>query len=205
MSGELQTTKLDVRRLIVLVPDQGADGNSLAQQIWALAAPCQLQVFFLCAPESDTYQESAIYLRLITLASQIRSDQVQVETCIEPHLNWMQAVSRHYQPGDIVICCAEQMYSTASHGRQPLYQMLECTLGVPVFVLEGVYARESANALQQRNWSVLRWLVPVALIGGFFFLETRIDSVTAGLAHTLVLVAFAIAEIGLLAAWSLFT
>jgi len=204
MSGELQTTRMEVRRLIVLVPDQGADGNSLAQQVWTLAAPCQLQVFFLCAPESDAFQESAIYLRLITLASQIRSEQVQVDTCIEPNLNWMEAVWRHWQPGDIVLCCAEQTYKTATHGRQPLYQVLENALGVPVFVLEGVYAREAAGDAQH-SWTIARWLVPLILIAVFFFVEARIDSVTAGLTHTLVLVAFAIAEIGLLAAWSLFT
>ena len=204
MSGELQTTRMEVRRLIVLVPDQGADGNSLAQQVWTLAAPCQLQVLFLCAPESDAYQESTIYLRLITLASQIRNDQVQVDTCIEPELNWVQAVMRHWEPGDIVICCAEQTYKTVSHGKQPLWQILEHTLGVPVFVLQGMYAQESIGA-PQRGWGIARWLVAAILIAVFFFVETRIDSVTAGLARTLILVAFAIAEVGLLAAWSLFT
>jgi hypothetical protein len=204
MSGDLQTTRMDVRRLIVLVPDQGADGNSLAQQVWTLAAPCQLPVLFLCAPESDAFQESAVYLRLITLASQIRNDQVQVDTCIESGLNWAQAVSHHWEPGDIVICCAEQTYKTATHGRQPLWQMLEYTLGVPVFVLEGVYARESVSD-SQHGWNVARWLVSLILIALFFFVETRIDSATAGLARTLILVVFAIAEVGLLAAWSLFT
>ena len=204
MSGELQTTRMDVRRLIVLVPDQGTDGNSLAQQVWTLAAPCQLQVFFLCAPESDAFQESAIYLRLITLASQIRNDQVQVDTCIESGLNWVQAVSRHWKPGDIVICCAEQTIKTASHGRQPLWQILEHTLGVPVFVLQGMYARESVDA-PQHSWGIARWLVAIILIALFFFVETQIDSVAAGFTRTLTLVVFAIAEVGLLAAWSLFT
>lgn len=203
MPGELQTTRMDVRRLIVLVPDQGADGNQLARQVWTLAAPCQLQVLFLCAPESDAYQESTVYLRLITLASQIRNDQVQVDTCIEPELNWVQAVLRHWEPGDIVICCAEQTYKTSTHGKQPLWQILEHTLGVPVFVLEGMYACEASAP--QRGWGFARWLVAAILIVIFFFIETRIDSVTAGLARTLTLVAFAIAEVGLLAAWSLFT
>jgi hypothetical protein len=204
MAAELQKTSMEVRRLIVLVPDQGADGISLAQRVWALAAPCELQVLFLCAPEAAAFQESTIYLRLITLASQIRSDQVQVETCIEPALNWMQAVAHHWQPGDIVICCAEQKMNTVSHGRQPLSQVLEQILGVPVFVLEGMYAKEEANAPQHLG-GIARWLIPVIIIGIFFFVETRVDSLTAGLAHTLILATIAVAEVGLLAAWSLFT
>jgi hypothetical protein len=204
MSGELQTTSLDVKRLIVLVPDQGADGNSLAQRVWSLAAPCELQVLFLCVPESDAYQESAIYLRLITLASQIRSDQVQVDTCVEPGQGWVEAVVRHWRPGDIVICCAEHTIHTTSYGKQPLYNVLEETLGVPIFVLEGVYALQPARA-NQHGPRTLHWLIPILIIAVFFFVETRVDSLTTGMAHTLILAAFAVVEVSILAAWSSFT
>jgi hypothetical protein len=204
MAVELETTKMELSRLIVLVPAEGAYGIELARRIWALAGPCELKVLFLCVLGQDLHNESAVRLRLSTLASQIRYDRVEVETHIDPALTWIEAVGRNWQPGDIVICCAEQMIRTEFYGNQPLCQVLEQTLDVPVFVLTGLYSQQP-EPVPDKYWRITRWLIPIAIVIGFFYVESHVDSVTLGLAHTLLLTAVALAEIGLLAAWSLFT
>jgi hypothetical protein len=211
-----QTTAMALDRIIVLVPESGAYGMELAQRIWALAEPCALKVLFLCAPRSGSAHETALQLRLITLASQIRSERVEVDTSIEQGTNWVQAVKRHWQPRDIVICCAEQTIPTLSHGPQPLWQMLEDCLGIPVYVLSGLYfeerrlpsgnSRGSTRGLAQRvSAGAGRWLAPLAIIAALIFLEVHLDSLTASLTHILLLLAFTLTELGILAAWSLFS
>ncbi len=205
-TGEYHLTRMDVNRLLVLVPDQGAYGIELAQRVWALAAPCGLDVLFLSVPISGTAQEPALLLRLITLASQIRSDQVQADTCIEHGMSWAAAISRHWRPGDLVICCAEQTVHTRMRGMQPRWQVLQYSLGTPVFVLNGLYSDSNTEASHSLPMRVLmRWAIPVVMIAGFFFAQTRVDVLAAGLTHTLALIAIGLAEVGLLALWSLLT
>ena len=207
MAAALEMTRMELRRLIILAPAEGAYGIELARQIWALAGPCELQVLFLCVLVQglmELHDESAVRLRLITLASQIRNDHIDVETHIEPRLTWIEAVAHTWRPGDIVICCAEQRVRTPLYGQQPLSQVLEQAFDIPVFVLTGLYMQQQEPP-PNKYWRITRWLIPIAIVIGFFYVETHVDSITVGLAHTLLLTAVALAEIGLLAAWSLFT
>ncbi len=206
--AQLQATRMEVSRLVVLVPDHDTYGIELARRVWALAEPCELGVLFLCVPGTGATQESATLLRLITLASQVRSEKIQVDTCIERNVSWSAAVSRHWQPGDLVLCCAEQTVQTRGRGMQPLWQVLEFALGTPVFVLTGLYgdqitqpARATANPLG----SYARWLIPLLMIGIFFFAQAQLDGLTTGLTHTLALVTLALVELTLLTLWALGT
>ncbi len=204
---ELQSTRMEVSRLVVLVPDHDTYGIELARRVWALAEPCGLEVLFLCVPGPSASQESAIQLRLITLASQVRSERVPVDTRIESGVSWSAAVSRHWRPGDLVLCCAEQTVQTRERGMQPLWRVLECALGTPVFVLTGLYAEQAAGAPDplESLRPLVRWVILLLIIGVFLVAEVRVDSVTTGLSHTLALIAMGLAELGLIALWCLST
>ena len=204
MLGELQTTSVEVKRLIVLVPEQGAYGIELAKRIWFLAEPCELRVMFLCVLESRLAQESAVRLRLATLSALIRDETIQVETQIEAHQTWVEAVWRVWTPGDIVICCAEQQATTRTHGDLPLSQIIEDILGVPVYVLPGLYAAKPA-ATQPASRAARRWLALLLIIAGIYAIEKQMVGITFDLAHLFFLAVIALTEVGLLAAWALFT
>ncbi len=66
--GELRAERLEVNRLVVLVPTEGLDGNELARQIWSLAEDCELQVLLLSTLSVDAQagSESVVRLRLAT-------------------------------------------------------------------------------------------------------------------------------------------
>lgn len=202
VANEIKSTRMEVGRLVVLVPDRDTYGIELARRVWALAEPCELKVLLLCVPGQGASQEPTILLRLITLASQVRSERVQVDTCIEHGMSWSAAVSRHWHSGDLVICCAEQTVHTRGHGMQPLWQVLEYALGAPVFVLTGLYARHAAETTP-RFGTYARWIVPLIMISILVLTETHMDSLATGFLHTLALIGIGLAEMCLLALWSL--
>ena len=206
-SCEMNTQRLDVRRLVVLVPDHGADGNELAHRVWELAAPCELRVLFICALGADGSRESAMRLRLATLAALIRDDRIEVTTQVVLHQNWVTAVRRSCQPGDLVLCCSEQTIPTTACGRQPLCQILEFTLELPVFVLTGLYSEPPEFmtpahdiAEQIPNWAVLAGLAVV-----FILAAMQIDQQAAGFARTLLLLVAGLVELGVIVVWGMRT
>jgi hypothetical protein len=205
-SSQLVAERVDAQRLLVLVPDAGLDANELARQVWALAAPCELHVHFLCvlqAGADHAGHDAAMRLRLATLASLIRDDHVDVNTEVAPQQGWVTAVRRAWQPGDLVLCCAEQKVATVATGNQPLYAVLEFALDVPVFVLTGLYSEPPGRRYLIRDAlpRIGYWVVICALLVGFFVVDAQIGQQTAGLAHALLLLAASLVEIGLIALW----
>jgi hypothetical protein len=213
-SGGHVAERMDVQRLIVLVPDEGADGVNLARKIWALAAPCELSVLFVrflgmekddsgAARDAES-RESAARLRLATLAALVRDEHVQVETSIIPGPGWVNALRQLCCPGDLVLCCVEQTVPTTASGRQPLHQALSWVLDVPVFVLTGLYGEP--RLLEDRTPRalprVLFWSVTVAIVAVFFALQVQVNTQAVGLMRILLLVCSAFVELGAIALWS---
>ena len=87
------------------MPEDGLDANAFAGRVWALAAPCELPVHFLCVltDRSDAAKrEAAMRLRLATLASLIRDGKVEVTTEVVTRQGWVGAVRSTWMPGDLV-------------------------------------------------------------------------------------------------------
>ena len=192
-----------MRRLIVLVPDQGVYGAALAQHIRDLAAPCEINVALVCVMESGAVAESALRLRLATLAASIGDGQVDVTANVVSGQSWIGAVQRMWQPGDIVICCAEHRVPTVATGQQPLYHVLSWLLDIPVYVLAGLYTqptpkRTPATEVRAR---LVRWLMLAGIVAGFFYAQAQINQLTAGLAHTVLFLFAVVVEIGLIVMW----
>lgn len=206
--------RMDVRRLIVLVPAEGADGVELARRVWALAAPCELPVVLLCllgvgehdegAGRDDESRESAARLRLATLAALVRDDHISVETSVLFSHGWVGAIRQLCQPGDLVLCCVEQTVPTAASGRQPMHRVLSWVLEVPVFVLTGLYGepRAQEDRAPRPLSRVLFWAVALGIVAVFFFVQVRVDREAVGLIRVLLLVCSAFVELGVIALWS---
>ena len=200
----------------MLVPDEGADGIELARKVWALATPCELPVvlLYLLGAGSDSGRDSrsrdeasrepSARLRLATLAAQVRDDHIHVETHVIPSQGWVGAIRQLCQPGDLVLCCAEQTVPIVSSGRQPLHQVLSFMLDVPVFVLTGVYSEPRArdNRSPKQFSRAAFWSVVVAIVVVFFFVQVQVDQQMVGLARTLLLLCSALVELGVIAIWN---
>jgi hypothetical protein len=200
-----------VNRLIVLVPERGIEGNELARRIWALAAPCELKVVFLCALGADTdgssEREPAMRLRLATLASLIRDERVDVSWQVMTGWGWVQAVRDAWQPGDLVLCYAEHRIPTQWWGRQPLGQILASVLDLPVYVLTGMDEAAGQTPVRHSPTASFRstlvyWAGVVTLLAGFFLAQVQIDQLAAGFAHTVLFVMAALMELGLIVLWT---
>ena len=190
------------RRLVVLVPAVDVDESELATRIWSLASPRWLEVLFLSifrSPET----ESLARRRLTLLAAITSDDRTHVETQLEPDGNWIQIVRRHWQPGDLIVCHAEQMLSGWGGGRRPLAKAIVSALNNPVYVLSGFYPGLPTEQ-PKRLARLLTWLPAFALLAIFFLLQVRITQGTTGWVQTALLCLSVIVEFGLIGAWEHF-
>jgi hypothetical protein len=190
------------RRLIVLVPEADVDEAELASRIWSLAAPRWLEVLFLGmyrGPESELRARRQLAL----LAAITRDERTRVDTRLEPGGDWPRAVRRIWQPGDLVVCHAEQALSGWDGGRKSLAQALMSALNTPVYVLSGFYPRLPT---EQPNWlaRLRAWLPPLAVLAIFITLQIRITQATTGWVQTALLCLSVVLEFGLIGAWEHF-
>jgi hypothetical protein len=197
-----QADCVPAQRLIVVVPNWGVDAVTLARRVWALASPCQLQVLFLTLVEQDSPDESRARLRLSTLASMARDDQVQTDSAIRYGHDWIATVSELWQPGDLVICLVEQTVPVRGFGRQPLCQVLDRALDVPVYVLSGLCVGEPEPA-RAGKWKFAYWIVPLVIFALFALVQIRFDQISTGWLHTALIGGSAVLEVGLIGVWSL--
>ncbi|MBF8281887.1 MAG: hypothetical protein HW378_802, partial [Anaerolineales bacterium] len=140
---------------------------------------------------------------LTLLAAITQDDWTHVETRVEPGGNWIQIVRRIWEPGDLIVCHAEQMLSGWSVGRRPLAKAIVSALNNPVYILSGFYP---GLPTEQPKWlaRLLAWLPALALLVIFFLLQVRITQATRGWIQTALLCLSVIVEFGLIGAWEHF-
>jgi len=183
------------RNLLVLIPAD-SDYSMLTHRIWELATTTGMQVKLLSLCK-DTAQESSLRRGLVTIASLLKSGGISTEVTLELGTNWLAAVRRIFQPGDMIVCFAEQR---AGLLHRPLSQILQSDLNAPVYILSGFYPRQ----LPEPNWwsQAAAWGGSIALIVGAFLLQIQIISVPQDWAQNVLLILSVIGEIWLITAWN---
>ncbi len=187
------------RRLVVLVPNVDVDEPELATRIWSLASPRGLEVLFLSifrSPETELLARR----RLTLLAAITRDDWAHVETRLDLEGDWMCAVRRIWEPGDLVVCHAEQVLTGWGLRRRSLAKTIGSALNTPVYVLSGFYPELPT---EQPNWlaRLQAWLPPLVILVIFFMLQVRITQGMTGWVQTALLCLSVIVEFGLIGAW----
>jgi len=191
------------RRLMVLIPDQDTDETELARRIWALASPRGLAVVYL-GLNRDFATESRARRRLATLAAVTRDDRVNVQTRLEVGVDWMRAVRALWRSGDLVVCHAEQMVRAGGLWRKPLGQALVSDLKAPVYLFSGFYS-ELPMPSASLTARALSWLIPLAILVGFFLIQVQIDQAVTGWLRTTLLSLSVVAEFGMVLIWNRFS
>jgi hypothetical protein len=110
--------------------------------------------------------------------------------------DWVDAVRSRRQAGDMVMCFAEQR---AGLLQRPLSQILRSNLDIPLYILSGLYPPNDSSS----RWlaRAAAWIGSIAIIAGFFVLQTRISLLTDWSQTILMLLSTAV-EVGAIWIWN---
>jgi hypothetical protein len=187
-----------LRRLLVLIPDEEVNEVRLAQTIWLLAMPYDLDVLLI----GVAWRGDAAYSRrrLVSLATQVRNGRVRVETTIYPRKSWLKAIAQNWRPGDVIVCHDQQRVSPNGWRRQLLGNWLLDVHASPVYILKGFYSGLPLEIFTLRG-KALSVGVPLLIIVLFIFLQAGISQWPASWFYFPAMILSVSVEIGLIALW----
>jgi hypothetical protein len=144
----------------------------------------------------DPSQEPALRRELVTVSALIREASVYADMKVEVEANWLEAVRRNYQEGDMIVSIADR---TVGLRRRPLSQILESTLKAPIYVLSQAKStpRQYPIVSQLIAWSGL-----IGIIAGFFALQVKLTQLPKDGFQTLLFILLLIPELGLIWFWN---
>ncbi|RPJ22130.1 MAG: hypothetical protein EHM33_24435 [Chloroflexi bacterium] len=182
------------RHLIVLIPAD-SEYATVTRRIWKLANETVSSVQLLGLGK-DTGQELALRRDLATMSALIQDAKVSVETKVEIGNNWLEAVKRNYQEGDMIVCIAEQ---TIGIQRRSLSQILESNFEAPVYILSDLRSPPSQSSVLSQ---VIAWSGLIGIIAGFFLLQVKILQMPEDGFQTLLLILLLFPEFWLVLYWN---
>ena len=183
------------QRLIVLVPELEADTLPALRRIWELANTQHAHVLLLSLC-TDFRQEPSLRRRLIPMAAMVQDGHVLAEVKVEMESNWVDAIQRNYQPGDTIVCFAEQR---AGLLHRPLSQILQSNVKIPVYILAGLYQPKPKWTLLPQ---IMAWLGFLGIVAGFFVLQINIVQASKGGLQSILLIFSLIPEYWLIIFWN---
>ena len=185
-----------VRRLIVLVPESEVDSALAVRKIWELANALESRVQFL-GLSKDAEHEPSVRRQVVALSAMVGDEHIPVESKIEIGNDWLNAVKSEWHEGDVIVCYAEHRSGLT---RRPLSQILESNLNATVYVLGGFHQEVYMRA----SWLInaLAWAGSIAIILGFFWLQSKLGQFSTDWAYSTLLYISLIAEAGSIWAWN---
>jgi hypothetical protein len=190
----LNTTLETDRRLVVLIPSD-IDYSAVTRQIWELAhtSGMHIQLLGLC---TDRTEEPALRRALIGMASLLQDSKICAEAKVDIGTNWMAIVKANYQPGDAIVCFAEQRTGLLN---RPLSQVLESSFAATVYVFSNPTPQKAnSNLLSQ----IITWLGFIVIIIGFGLLQANIVQLPMGWLQITLLTLTILPEFWLIWVWN---
>jgi hypothetical protein len=188
-------------RLVVLVPAGLKSDEALAARVVRAVQGRRLSVLYLGLTAETTGAFDLSY-RLARLAAFTRNnDGVAAGYELAIGADWLACARAAWQPGDLMVCHAEQRVPGGLLGR-PLAPLLAAALEQPVLVLEDLCSRQSHAAWTRLARGLLFWVGALALVGGTVWLLASIDGATAGVARAVVESVVVVVALGVLAVWN---
>jgi hypothetical protein len=184
-----------VNRLIILVPADW-DYTAATRRIWelAIAASARVQFLGLC---KSVEQEPALRRQLAMMSAMLADGRVFTEVKVEIGSNWVDAVKRNYQTGDMIACFAEQR---AGLFHRPLSQILESNLKTTVYILSGLCPQKPS--MKKQLFDAVAWIGSSFIIIGAFALQARISLLPADGVQTILWILSVVVEFWLLLSWN---
>src|SRR5689334_9459118 len=128
-------------RLMILIPAD-VDYALVMKRVWelAMATGMHIQFISLCR---DLSEEPRLRRELVTMSALIRDGRVCVEAKVEIGTSWVDVVKNNYQPGDMIVCFAEQNIGLF---HRPLSQILQANMKAPIYILSGLAPQNSSGS-----------------------------------------------------------
>jgi hypothetical protein len=200
---EKNTKENKRKRLIALVPDWDLDEVQFARRVRSIATRNNLEVVFLSMVDSID-DEPAARRCLITLGAITRDALTPVQTKIYFGKNWIKAIKSIRQPGDFILCHAEQTIARNPFSSESLCAHLKKAFSAPILTVIGFYVQPKRPAGLHLPRFV-HWIILVGIFVVFFGIEVNIDKSTHGWPHTALGVTAVVIEIFLIWIWSTVT
>jgi len=193
-STSLRTSFESARRLIVLVPDADSDYTAVTRRVWELASATGARVQFLGLCKEE--QEFSLRRVLVTMCAMVQDGKVSAQAKVEIGTDWVDAAKSDCQPGDVIVCFAEQR---AGFLHKPLSQILESNLNIPVYIISGLYPRKSKS-----DWlsQIIVWSGSIGIIIGFCILQVKIILLPEDWFQNVLLILSIIPEFWLIWVWN---
>ena len=190
----VNTTPGTCHRLIVIVPED-LDCSAASRRILELARATgmQVQLLSLCG---DAAEELGFRRRLVTIASLVQDGRTRVDVKVEHGTNWVDAVKKTYETGDVIVCFAEQRTGPL---HKPLSQILESNFKATVYILSSFISEKSGRS---RFSQVGAWAGFVGIIICFGILQANIIQLQEGWAQNVLLILSTISEFWLIWVWN---
>lgn len=161
----------NIRRLLLLLPNADIHEAKLARALWLLAGERQVDVHVV-AMIDDWADEGEVRLRIALLSAMLRSSGIESKEYFErDSTDWESIVRRMYQPGDVVVCHAEQTLPMNNGRFLPHFSPLSTQLAMlhmPVCELRGAIKAQPAMT---KHRAIRVWVLPMIVICLSFALQ----------------------------------
>jgi hypothetical protein len=189
--------------LVVLVPDQDVDEVRFSRTIRNAMLPDTTHIVLLTTVK-NVESELAARRRLATISSQVSDFYLYVEMRIVWNRSWIAAAREIAGECDRIACPPEIIVRTGLRKYEPLDAAIAHSLGLPVTPLPGFFTKSPpsfSHALRRIGY----WLVILAIVSGFFLLESDAAQSTPGWIGQLIVVLLMVCELGLIYLWTAIT
>ncbi|HEX9013351.1 MAG TPA: hypothetical protein VF813_07535 [Anaerolineaceae bacterium] len=186
----------NARRLIVLIPGGDLDETGLACRIWNMAVSGQIEKVLYLTLVTDERMAQSMVRRLANLASTTRDPRFDLETKVDMEKSWNRAITAVARPGDLILIQAGQMERKRIWGHEKIEGAL-ATLGLPTCLLEGFFRTEEADFSSSIR-AAAQWLIFLALIGFFLFLQGSVERFEHGWIEVALQIVLLSLELGLI-------
>ncbi|MDO9302785.1 MAG: hypothetical protein Q7T89_15470, partial [Anaerolineales bacterium] len=134
---------------------------------------------------------------LVTLSAMVKDDRVSAEADVIFGKDWVNVVKTRAQPGDMVVCFAEQRVGLS---RKSLSQILQSDLNMPIYILSDLYRQNASHS----NWlaQIAVWTGSIVIILGFFVLQANIYRLAKDWAHIVLLLLSIPFELWMIWVWN---
>jgi hypothetical protein len=191
------------QRLVVLIPEQDVDEIKFSWAIRRLAAPGNVDVL-LVSIVHDIEDELAARRSLVTISSLVNEFKYNVDFRVIWDRSWVHAARELASPGDLFICPPEVTIRTGFRKSEPLDSAIARILNVPTQPLANFFTNKK-RSIPNVFKRILYWAVIIAILGGFFFLESDASQAATGFIGQTMVVLLMVCELGALYLWTTIT
>jgi hypothetical protein len=139
--------------------------------------------------------------RMATMVAATIGEPMLVTSRVIARRGWLDSLRGIYQPGDLLMCMAEQSVKTGFMHAVSMQDYLQGVLQIPCQTVSGYYHPAHDRA---RQWLLAAafWLVALAILAGFTLMEINIDQSLRGFARITLLILAVFLELGILMSWT---